>query len=166
MSQPQKMLDALLKGARVSRLNCHLHGIAPENSSVHSMASDLQNSKYIPIRTKREGSIAEYSMSPSAIRAFSHNRQAQKEATRQTVYANQAARISRMVVRWADRQQEGLKYLSTDYLRFCLELIKRVSTRLKALIRTTEHELQKRERGPKPPAASKTPSVIEALNDE
>lgn len=35
MSQPQKMLDALLKGARVSRLNCHLHGIAPENSSVH-----------------------------------------------------------------------------------------------------------------------------------
>lgn len=152
-SQAQAMLKALLEGEKVSRLNCHEHSIAPENSSIHSVASELLNARYIPVRSERgKGKVSVYSLSPSARHDYTHNRQAQKESTRRMVFANRAARMLKGLYRWCDRQQAHLDYLSTDHLKFVLEMGKRAQKRLSELMNSIRGEIVNR--GPKSPHAS------------
>lgn len=66
-----RLLQKLLDGDSISRLNCEQHGIARANSSIHSAASILRNNFDIPVVSQwTQDHVCEYSISPEDISAF------------------------------------------------------------------------------------------------
>lgn len=72
-SKAKKMLEALLCGQHVNRKNCHSFGIADQNDSIHSVASNLRHKKQIPLITDRNNQdrgVATYYMDANEIKRY------------------------------------------------------------------------------------------------
>ena len=67
----RRLLLAILEGRKVSRLNCHVFDVAPENASIHSAASFLKNSADIPLSSAwTDERVCLYWLEPEEITAF------------------------------------------------------------------------------------------------
>lgn len=78
---PMKVLGVMLKGQKVSRLNCEYLQVAPRNSSIHSHVATIRNRMDIPVESKRiEHNVNEYWIAPEDRDAFTNPRKRKRQA--------------------------------------------------------------------------------------
>lgn len=93
-----KMLKILLNGEVVSRRNCHIHGIADFNDSIHSIGSHIRNKLYIPLISSRQPPdkrVVSYLMSRDEINRYNDpsKREIQKQEMIQEVGVKRKSRL-------------------------------------------------------------------------
>ena len=83
-NQAGRMLAEMLDGGVVNRHNCERLGIAPENSSIHSVASTIKNGLDVPVASDRNlDGINDYWLDPEDIRDFKDLERRPDQARRQ-----------------------------------------------------------------------------------
>ena len=90
-----RLLRAMLEGRAVSRLNCHVFDVAPENASIHSAASFLKNSADVPLSSAwTHEKVCAYWLEPAEIEAF-HDPERREIQARKTRNETQSRRFYR-----------------------------------------------------------------------
>lgn len=142
-----RLLGAMLAGHAVSRLNCHIFDVAPENASIHSAASFLKNLADVPLSSAwTHEKVCAYWLEPAEIQAF-HDPERREIQARKTRRETQSRRFYRRLFSALKLVRAAREFGIAERYPFVLE-------GLSALHREIGEIIKKEGRAAKVPAAS------------